>query len=136
MMSILQVSHGLCGLVLLGMSHATSAAVWAADDTTVNQSHRKLSDGTTSRTIKGDVLRIEYADYFSKEKDGKEVRVHTDKTTQMMGQLKQGDRIEAEIVGENHALWIRAFPQLSKFWSEVDHSVVLKNIISVQENRR
>ena len=55
-------------------------------------------------------MRIEYGDYFVKENDGKEVRVHTDKTTQMMGQLKQGDRVEVEVTGQNHALWIRSLP--------------------------
>jgi len=112
MLSNLHVRRILYALLLLSMFEATPAAVWGADDSNINQSrsHRKLSDGTMSRTIKGDVLRIEYADYVVKEKDGKEVRVHTDKTTQMMGQLKRGDRIEAEIIGPNHALLIRALP--------------------------
>jgi Cu/Ag efflux protein CusF len=33
--------------------------------------------------------------------------LHTDKTTQMMGQLKKGDRIEAKVTDQNHALVIR-----------------------------
>jgi hypothetical protein len=32
----------------------------------------------------------------------------TDKTTQMMGQLKKGDRIEAKVTDQNHALSIRS----------------------------
>jgi Cu/Ag efflux protein CusF len=31
----------------------------------------------------------------------------TDKKTQMMGQLKKGDRIEAKVTDQNHALVIR-----------------------------
>jgi hypothetical protein len=37
-------------------------------------------------------LRVEYGAYVVKEKDGKEVHLTTDKTTQMMGQIKKGDR--------------------------------------------
>ena len=40
-------------------------------------------------------------------KDGREVRLHTDKTTQMMGEIKKGERIEAKVNNENHALSIR-----------------------------
>ena len=90
MISIPQVGSVLCGLVLLmNVSHAAAQA---------------SNDLTHNRTIKGDVMRIEYAYYVVKEKDGREVRVHADKTTQMMGQLKQGDRVEAEVSAENHVL--------------------------------
>jgi nitroimidazol reductase NimA-like FMN-containing flavoprotein (pyridoxamine 5'-phosphate oxidase superfamily) len=40
-------------------------------------------------------------------KDGKEVRFHTDKATQMIGQMKKGDTIEAKVNEQNHALVIR-----------------------------
>ena len=38
-----------------------------------------------ARTIEGELLRVKDGNYFVKVKDGKEVRLHTDKTTQMMG---------------------------------------------------
>jgi hypothetical protein len=41
-------------------------------------------------------------------KDGKEVRLHTDKTTQMMGEIKKGDRIAAKVNEQNHVLSIRS----------------------------
>ena len=40
-------------------------------------------------------------------KDGKEVRLHTDNTTQRVGEIKKGDRIEAKVNEQNHALVIR-----------------------------
>ena len=58
----------------------------------------------------GDVTRVEHAYYFVKEKDGREVRLHADKTTLMLGQLKQGDRVEAEVTEQNHALRMRSLP--------------------------
>ena len=98
MVSIPQVSSVLCGMVLLlNVSHA-AAYMQAPNDLTHN------------RTIMGDVMRVEYAYYFIKEKDGREVRLHADKSTVMMGQLKQGDRVEAEITEQNHVLRMRSLP--------------------------
>ena len=97
MMSIPQVCSALCGLVLfLDVSYA--AAMQAPNDLTHN------------RTVMGDVTRVEQAYYFVKEKDGREVRLHADKTTLMLGQLKQGDRVEAEVTEQNHALRMRSLP--------------------------
>jgi len=96
MLSIPQVGSVLCGLVLL--LTVSQAAAQAPNDLTHN------------RTIKGDVTRIEYAYYFVKEQDGREVRMHADNTTQMMGQIKKGDRVEAEVTEQDHALWMRPLP--------------------------
>ena len=62
------------------------------------------------KTIKGELSRVKDGNYFVKVKDGKEVRLHTDKTTQMMGEIKKGDRIEAKVNDQNHALLIRSAP--------------------------
>jgi hypothetical protein len=96
MVSIPQVGSVLCGLVLLfNVSHA-AASMQAPNDFTHN------------RTVMGDLVRVEYGYYFLKGRDGKEVRLHADKTTLMFGQLKQGDRVEAEVTEQNHALQMRS----------------------------
>ena len=61
-----------------------------------------------AKTIKGELFRVEDGNYFVKVKDGKEVRFHTDQTTQMMGEIKKGDQIEAKVNKKNHALSIRS----------------------------
>jgi len=61
-----------------------------------------------AKTIKGELSRVKNGNYFVKVKDGKEVRLHTDKTTQMTGEIKKGDRIEAKVNDQNHALSIRS----------------------------
>jgi hypothetical protein len=63
-----------------------------------------------AKVIKGDLVHIDYADYIVKDKDGKEVRVHTDRKTQMMGQLKKGDRVEVKVDDHDNALSIRSLP--------------------------
>ena len=97
MLSIPQIGRALCGLVLL-MDVSYAAAMQATNDLTHN------------RTIMGDVTRVEHGYYVVKEKDGSEVRLHADKTTLMLGQLKQGDRVEAEVTEQNHALRMRSLP--------------------------
>jgi hypothetical protein len=89
-----------CGFLLcLGLS--TAAHAGQADEAGASRLER-------AKTIKGELLRVEYGDYFVKEKDGKEVRLATDKTTQMMGQIKKGDRIEAKVNAQDHAQSIRS----------------------------
>jgi hypothetical protein len=83
------------GALLTGSAHAGQV-----DETGTSRLAR-------AKTITGELLRVEYGDYFVKGQDGKEVRLTTDKTTQMMGQLKKGDRIEAKVNEQNHALLIR-----------------------------
>ncbi len=68
-------------------------------------SERSSAEG--SKTVKGELTRVENANYFVKGKDGKEVRLHTDKTTKMKGEIKKGDQIEANVNDKNHALSIR-----------------------------
>ena len=89
-----------CGFLLcLGLS--TAAHAGQVDEDGASRLER-------AKTIKGELLRVEYGEYVVKGKDGKEVRFTTDKMTQMMGQLKKGDRIEAKVNDQNHALSIRS----------------------------
>ena len=79
------------------------------DDKQKNVDNEKRSNrAETAKTIEGELSRVEDGNYFVKVKDGKEVRLHTDKTTQMMGEIKKGDRIEAKVNNQNHALSIRS----------------------------
>lgn len=65
-------------------------------------------DGSGSKMVKGELIRVENANYFVKMQNGKEVRLHTDKTTEMTGTVKKGDRIEAKVNDQHHALSIRS----------------------------
>ena len=116
-----------CGFLLcLGLSHAAQAgnAAPTTDEMKADQSDRRqggqeagekqMSDemkggqSKDGKMLKGEVLRVEGDNYFVKEEDGKEVRMHIDKTTEIIGSVKQGDRIEAKVNDQNHALSIRS----------------------------
>jgi hypothetical protein len=76
------------------------------DDKQKNVDSKK--DGAGGKTIKGELIRVENANYFIKMEGGKELRLHTDKTTEMTGSVKKGDQIEAKVNDKNHALSIRS----------------------------
>jgi hypothetical protein len=89
-----------CGVLLcLGLSQAAHAA-----------NEEGASRLEQAKVIKGDLVNIDYGDYIVKDKDGKEVRVHTDRKTQMMGQFKKGDRVEVKLDNHDNALSIRSLP--------------------------
>ena len=89
-----------CGVLLcLGLFQSAHAA----DE----EGARRLEQ---AKVIKGDLVNIDYGDYIVKDKDGKEVRVHTDSKTQMTGQLKKGDRVEVKVDNHDNALLIRSLP--------------------------
>jgi cold shock CspA family protein len=94
------VSVLTCGVVLcLGLSQAANALD--------GEGAKRLAE---AKVIKGDLVRIDYGDYIVKESDGKEVRVHMTKKTQIMGQLSKGDRVEVKVDEQNNALSIRSLP--------------------------
>ena len=132
MVSIVSISKIVgvlsCGFLLclgLSVAHAEHAPgpsdVMKTDSVTDKQGFQSDDDkqknvdnakGSTradgAKTIKGELLRVEDGNYFVKGQDGKEVRLHTDKTTQMTGEIKKGDRIEAKVNDQNHALSMRS----------------------------
>ena len=103
MVSITKVVSVLsCGVLLcLGLSQAAYAGL--ADEAGAS----RLAQ---AKVIKGDLVRVDYGDYIVKEQDGKEVRVHMGNKTQIMGQLKKGDRVEVKVDDKNNALSIRSVP--------------------------
>ena len=76
------------------------------DDKQMNEK-QGTSRAEGAKTIKGELFRVEDGNYSVKVQGGKEVRLHTDKTTRMTGEIKKGDHIEAKVNDQNHALSIR-----------------------------
>ena len=115
MVSITKVVGVLsCGLLLcLGLSSTTQAEEMKAGQSegTGGQADQKgMALQKQVHLIKGNVVRVEYGNYTVKQKDGTEVILHTDNTTQMMGQIRKGDRIVATVNDQNHAMSMRSVP--------------------------
>ncbi len=90
-------------------SQSDSGLSFQSDDDKQNNvdDKKKSTRVKDAKTIIGELVRVKGGNYFVKVKGGKEVRMHTDKTTQMAGEVKKGDRIEAKMNDQNHALSIR-----------------------------
>src|SRR6476660_2795645 len=58
------------------------------------------------QTVQGDVLKIEGDSYVVKDMNGKEIRLHVDKTSKLEGSFKAGNKIEAHMTKKGHALSI------------------------------
>ena len=132
MVSLFKVVGGMaCGVLLcLGLSTAAQAenAATAADKLKADQSDRRQggqepgekqmheteSDKSAdSKTITGEVLRVEGNDCFIKGQDGKEVRLHMDTTTLKARNIEPGERIEAKVDDQNHVLAILSDPAVT-----------------------
>ena len=105
-----------------GSSSSRSGSGSASDDMKADQVGQRqggdehvnkgMKDGESqnAKAIRGEVLRVEDDKYYVKGEDGKEVGLHIDATTQKTGDINQGDRIEAQMNDQNHALSIRSTP--------------------------
>lgn len=114
-----------CGFLLcLGLSNAAQAddnVAAPADKLKADQSDRRqggqeagetlmndmeLGQSIGDKTIKGEVLDIKGDNIVVKREDGKEVRLHTDETTQKARNIVPGQDIEAKVNEQNLALSI------------------------------
>jgi hypothetical protein len=123
MVSIPRVTGVLaCSFLLsLGLSNAAKAdGLSVSDDMYASQSEReggqerlmgdqdKLRGVESSHMITGRVLSVEGDTYYLQGQDGKALRLHTDQTTRMTGDIFEGARVEAEVNDLGHASSIRS----------------------------
>jgi len=102
-----QAEHAPSSSDVMKTDHVDDRQGFQSDDDKQMNEKMQSSSAKGSKMINGELFRVESGNYFVKVKDGKEVRLHTDKTTQMSGEVKKGDRIEAKVNDQNHALSIR-----------------------------
>jgi uncharacterized protein YdeI (BOF family) len=74
-----------------------------------NTGESMTSGATTheSQSISGEILSVKDEMYVVKDATGKEVNLHVDESTEKSGSPKKGDRIEAEINSDGHALSLK-----------------------------
>ncbi|MEO6542839.1 MAG: hypothetical protein ABIP05_02200 [Nitrospiraceae bacterium] len=65
-----------------------------------------------SKTVIGDVLKIEGQFYTVHDTAGHDVRLHIDMATRMEGVFKTGDRVEAQVTEKGHALSMKPLQPL------------------------
>lgn len=89
----------LIGLIVLtaALSFGLATLTYAAEE--------PMAAG--SQTVKGDLLKIEGEFYVVKDASGKELRLHVDKSTKVEGDVKAGDKIEAQATDKGHAISVK-----------------------------
>ena len=109
------LSISLCSLILsLNLSPLTPAAESTGQDSCADRNGLpnllKCDEETRMQIVKGSVLRFEFDNLIVRRADGKEVRLHIDENTDMIGYVGPGERIEAKVsnlVDRKHAMSIR-----------------------------
>jgi hypothetical protein len=92
----------LIGILAVGFVLGLGAGTFAAD------APGGAAKAGKDATIKGEVLKIEGENYVVKDAAGKEVKLHVNAQTKKEGDIKVGDKIEAQADGTGHAVSIKA----------------------------
>lgn len=105
------------GFFFLSLGLSTFAQTEILDRTQGGQGAREKQvhemdsgQSTGSKTIKGEVLRVEGNDCVIKGEHGKEVRLHIDVTTMKARNIEPGEHIEAKVNNQNRVLAILSEP--------------------------
>ena len=94
----------LIGILTVGFVLGLGAGAFAAD----MGSPAKAGKDASARTVNGEVLKIDGENYVVKDAAGKEVKLHVNAQTKKEGDIKVGDKIEAQSDGSGHAVSIKA----------------------------
>ena len=75
--------------------------VIAADPMSEKEASPTIKERITKDTVKGTLMKIDGEHYWIKDNDGKEVRIHVDKSTKM-DKVVEGDHVKAYITDKGH----------------------------------
>ena len=73
----------------------------AADPMSDKEASPTLKERITKDTVKGTLMKMDGPYYWIKDNDGKEIKVHVDKSTKM-DKVKVGDMVKAYINDQGH----------------------------------
>ena len=90
-LSILTVAALGCGAGIVG----------AADPMSDKEAKPTLGERFTKDTVKGTLMKMEGEYYWIKDTDGKETRIHVDKSTKL-DKVVAGDKVKAYITDKGH----------------------------------
>jgi hypothetical protein len=112
MVSVFRLIRALAGSCFLWLSLTNCQinaapprdAGWPADAMKMDSSE---DPRPMTESIIGEVLRVEGTNYVVKREDGKELSVYADSATQIIGDIHEGYKIEAELNPQDHVVSIR-----------------------------
>jgi hypothetical protein len=90
------------GFLLLGGVFVAGISLGiAADPMSEKEAKPAMKERLTEKTVKGDVLKLDGEQLVVRDSDGKEVRLHVDRTTKM-DKVMPGDKVKAYYTEQGH----------------------------------
>jgi hypothetical protein len=93
--------HLLVSLILFMAMGSWTAAVEAANPMSDKEASPTLSERLTKDAISGTLMKMEGEYYWIKDTDGKETKVHVDKSTKI-DKVVVGDQVKAYVTDRGH----------------------------------
>lgn len=88
-------------LITMALLSPGMGAAFAADPMSEKEASPSLSERITKDTVKGTLMKIDGEYYSIKDNDGKEVKIHVDKSTKL-DKVVEGDHVKAYITEKGH----------------------------------
>lgn len=95
------MSKFVLSLVAAALLSAGGGTALAADPMSEKEASPTIKERITKDTVKGTLMKIDGEFYWIKDNDGKEVRIHVDKSTKM-DKVVEGDHVKAYITEKGH----------------------------------
>lgn len=91
----------LITILTVGLLGAGIGVTYAADPMAEKEASPTLKERLTKDTIKGTLMNIAGEYYYIKDDDGKEQKIHVDKSTKM-DKVVVGDMVKAYVTDQGH----------------------------------
>jgi len=88
-------------MVSIALILGGGGAALAADPMSEKEATPSIKERITKDAVKGTLMKIEGEYYWIKDNDGKEVRIHVDKSTKL-DKVVEGDHVKAYITDKGH----------------------------------
>jgi hypothetical protein len=96
---MIKITLSMLTVVILGFG---AGIVGAADPMADKEAKPTLGERFTKDTIKGTLMKMDGESYSIKDTDGKESKIHVDKSTKL-DKVVVGDKVKAYITDRGHA---------------------------------
>lgn len=92
----------MLSLLAVGLLSVGTGLAQAADPMAEKEASPTMKERITKDTVKGTLMKVEGEYYWIKDDDGKQTKVHVDKSTKM-DKAVVGDHVKAYITDKGHA---------------------------------
>ena len=92
-----KLTQSILAVMILGVGISE-----AADPMAGKEAAPTIGERLTNDTVKGTLMRVDGENYWVKDTDGKEVRLHVDTSTKL-DKVVKGDKVKAYVTDNRHA---------------------------------